>query len=178
MKMLKFYTTVILMLLLPMFAAAADKEKIIMGWMEAAGLPDWDVVVKAKLDTGAKTCSIDAHDIEFFNKGGTDWVRFSLDLPKGKANKELKIKVERPIIRQANIKEHSSKNQQRPVISLPITLGGKNYQPEFTLVDRSKFLNPILLGRDFLQHVAIIDPDHRFLLGVPDGIDKYAKRKK
>lgn len=177
MKVIKFCATLVLMVALPLFANAAEKDKIIMGWMEAAGLPDWDVLVKAKLDTGAKTCSIDAHNIEFFKKAGTDWVRFTLDLPKGKANKELKVKVERPIIRYAAIKSHHSKNQRRPVISLPITLGGKNYQPEFTLIDRSQFLNPILLGREFLQDVAIIDPDHRFLLGVPDGIDKFAKRK-
>ncbi|HET8705910.1 MAG TPA: RimK/LysX family protein [Pseudomonadales bacterium] len=170
--------TALLLLLFPLLVSAADKDKIIMGWMEAAGLPDWDVLVKAKLDTGAKTCSLDAHDIETFSKAGTEWVRFTLDLPKGKANKELKVKVERPVIRYAAIKSHTTKNQKRPVVSLPITLGGKNYQPEFTLTDRSSFLNPILLGRDFLQNVALIDPDHRFLLGVPEGIDKYAKRKK
>jgi len=174
-KSIKQYTIFWLMLVLPIFANAANNNKAIMGWMEAAGLPDWNVMVKAKLDTGAKTSSLDARNINFFKKNGRDWVRFTLSLPKGKANRSIKVQVERPVLRYAAIKEHNTHNQRRAVISLPITLGGKNYQTEFSLADRSKFLNPILLGRDFLEDVAIIDPDRRFLLGVPEGIDKFAK---
>ena len=42
--------------------ALAD-QKIMIGWLEAIYLPEYDFVLTAKIDTGAKNCSIHAMDV-------------------------------------------------------------------------------------------------------------------
>jgi hypothetical protein len=60
----------------PCLAAAKDME--ILGWVEYAKLPALDLELKAKLDTGAETSSLDARIIKKFRKDGKRWVRFAV----------------------------------------------------------------------------------------------------
>jgi len=145
-------------------------EKIILGWIENIYLQPYDLKAKAKLDTGAKTSSIHAKNIEYFEKDGDRWVRFQFSSDtklKEKKYKEGKSKkvvtIEAPLTRSALIKRHKHTSMERPVVTLPFNLAGKEYKAEFTLTDRSKFLYPVLMGRRFLKHVAIVDPGNTFL---------------
>ena len=52
----------------PAGGALADDGPDVFGWVEMATLEPWDVEVKAKLDSGALTSSLDARDIERFDK--------------------------------------------------------------------------------------------------------------
>lgn len=45
----------------------ADDEQV-FGWVEKATLQPWDIEVKAKLDSGALTSSLDARNIELLKK--------------------------------------------------------------------------------------------------------------
>lgn len=58
----------------------AEEDKPVFGWVEKSTLEPWGVEVKAKLDSGALTSSMDARDIETFDKDGEEWVRFRLEL--------------------------------------------------------------------------------------------------
>ena len=145
-------------------------EKLILGWIENVYLQPSGMKAKAKLDTGAKTSSIHAKNIEHFEKDDEPWVRFQfanntkLKEEKYQDGKSKKvITVEAPITRRALIKRHKHTSLERPVIELPFTLAGIEYTAEFTLTDRSKFLYPVLLGRRFLKNVAIVDPGNTFL---------------
>ncbi len=145
-------------------------EKLILGWIENVYLQPFGLKSKAKLDTGAKTSSIHARNIEHFEKDGEPWVRFQfasntkLKAHKYEPGKSKKVvTVEAPLARRALIKRHKHTSLERPVVELPFTLAGKEYTAEFTLTDRSKFLYPVLLGRRFLKHVAIVDPANTFL---------------
>jgi hypothetical protein len=120
-------------------------------------------VLKAKLDTGAKTAAIHATDIERFDKDGKPWVRFKLWLSHRAAGSET-ITVEKPLVRDVNIKLRGPEENvsPRPSVKLEFCLGGKRYQALFTLVNRKKFNYPVLLGRRFLADLALIDPAARY----------------
>ncbi|MCG8536857.1 MAG: ATP-dependent zinc protease [Pseudomonadales bacterium] len=145
-------------------------EITILGWIEWVYLQPSQLKAKAKLDTGAKTSSIHAKNIEYFEKDGEDWVRFQFSsntrlkshlYEPGKSKKV--ITIEAPLVRRVLIKQHKRKSAERPVVFLPFTLAGQSYQAEFTLTDRSKFIYPVLLGRRFLKEVALVDPANTFL---------------
>lgn len=156
------------------------KQKHIMGWVEHIHLLPMDLTVNAKLDSGALTSSIHAEKISHFKRNNEDWVRFDYRNPhrrqQGKTDATQKIHViERPVVRTTLIKRHQLSSIQRTVITLPIRLGDQDYEPEFTLTNRSNFIYPVLLGRRFLRETALIDSSQTHLqpLNVPeDGTTK------
>ena len=64
---------------------------------------------------------------------------------------------------KANIKNYDGVHDQRYVVDLDICFNGRKYLTEFTLADRSEYIYDVLLGRQFLKKVAIIDPNSTFL---------------
>ena len=148
--------------------------RTVMGWVEWIQLQPSQKYAKAKLDTGAKTSSLHAKNIEWFERDGKEWVRFQFSSNtklSGKLLQEGKTKnvltIEAPVVRNTLIKQHKRASAERPVIRMKFTLAGKEYETEFTLSDRSRFIYPVLLGRRFLQDVAIIDPAHTYLITTP-----------
>ncbi len=154
-----FFLCLVFRSLLPSFADA--REPLQLGWLERIRLDPWDIVAKAKLDTGAKTASIHATDIQRFDKGGAKWVRFKLALDHRDPKSETFL-VERPLEREVTIKLRGTKNNARPTVKLGFCLGGRRFEANFTLVNRRKFNYPVLLGRRFLADLAIIDPAARY----------------
>lgn len=128
-----------------------------VGWVERLSFDSGKVILKGKLDSGAKTSSINAEKIERFKKDGERWVRFDLVL-KNVDGETVRIPTEKPLYRNVRIKEHEGENDRRPVVILDFCLGKKKRQAQFTLVDRSRFIYPVLLGRRFLANRYVINP--------------------
>src|SRR5690554_6574672 len=57
-----------------------EEEPERLGFVEWVVMKDTGLRMKARLDTGAKTSSLHATDVEEFEKDGEDWVRFRLPL--------------------------------------------------------------------------------------------------
>jgi hypothetical protein len=140
-------------------SGSAHKELQIMGWLESVFLQPYNVRATAKLDTGAKTSSVHADQIEHFTKAGETWVRFEFKPDKD----ENAIVVERPLVRKAVIKERLSRSSTREVVKLTICKNGHEFDTEFTLNNRSNFNYPILLGRSFLADVVLVDSSQTFM---------------
>ncbi len=141
--------------------AVADppEQRDLVGWVERVYLADVGFELKAKLDTGAETSSLDAVDIRRFRRRGESWVRFTVEDPESGDE----VRLERPLVRRVWIKRHGAESQRRPVVELTFCLGEHERQVEFSLIDRSHFIYPVLLGRSALAGIAVVDPHETFI---------------
>lgn len=156
-----FFAILALMVFVPQVSATNDVEVNavdIFGWVERVELLDGKFDMKAKLDTGAATSSLDATGIEQFRKDGERWVRFTVTGPETGDT----VVLERPLVRNVRIVRHNGAHQRRAVVQLPICLGKHRREVEFSLIDRSNFIYPVLLGRSALDDVALIDSASTF----------------
>jgi hypothetical protein len=145
----------ILKLILPMglLVASIASGQEIFGWIEPVGLPGAGVEMMAKLDTGADTSSLDATNIRRVKRGGRSLVKFELRHPETGET----FSVERPYVRSTRIRRHSGKYQTRHVVHMKICLGNSLETVEINLIDRSNFNYPMLLGRNALAGIALVD---------------------
>lgn len=129
-------------------------SKLIVGRNEQVWLEDFQISLAARIDTGAETASLDARNIEEFERDGDAWVRFDIVQPD---SKEL-LTLEREIERVTRILQSSSDEaERRPVIDLGITIGDVRQRAEFTLSDRSHLDYQMLIGRNILRDLMIVD---------------------
>ena len=139
--------------------ARTEGEKVLLGWVERVWIGDRQLELEAKLDTGADTSSVHATRIRRSrSKSGTLWIEFRLaDAASGRA-----IRFKKRLIRYAYIKEHEGPSQKRPVVELEICLGNEEREVEVSLFDRSSFQYPVLLGRNALEGLVVVDPALEF----------------
>jgi hypothetical protein len=138
---------------------AVSRKKDIFGWVERVEIGKSRLKMEAKLDTGADTSSLDASKIRRYReRDGDRWVEFLvIDRNSGR-----RIRYKKRLIRYAYIKEHEGPSQRRPVVQVEICLGDHLDEVEVSLVDRSGFQYPVLLGRNALENVALVDAGESF----------------
>ena len=129
-------------------------SKIIVGQREQVWLQDLQLALPARIDTGAETASLDARNIELFERNGKNWVRFEIVHPETGKPLPLERRLKRTaVIVQAN----STEAERRPVIKLGITIGEISQSAEFNLSNRSHLDYQMLVGRNILKDVMIVD---------------------
>ncbi|MCW8996830.1 MAG: ATP-dependent zinc protease [Psychromonas sp.] len=132
------------------------------------GQTEWVYVSKAKksyrarIDTGAATSSINAADIEPFERDGKKWVRFNLNLEEGSQAQIIEAKIRR-IVRIAQSTNPDDETERRFVVKLHVRIGNIAHYTEFTLTDRSHMDYPILIGRSFMQDVILVDVSKEYI---------------
>lgn len=145
--------------------------KSVYGLNEYVRLFDIDLQLAAKLDTGAKTASLSARDIERFKRDGESWVRFYLAIDEAHD-----YPIERPLARISKIKrragdydpEESKSYTARPVIEMDVCMGNTLQNIEVNLTDRSAFQYPLLIGSEALKRfTALVDPSLKYAAGKP-----------
>jgi hypothetical protein len=157
--MIRFPTLVCIAVLVALAAAAtaagaATRDLVILGWVERVHLVDTGITVKAKLDSGAETSSLDARIIKKFRQKGKRWVRFALTDPQ--SGEEHVLVRER--VRTIGVVQHEGSNQVRPTVMLQVCIADRLLDIEVSLIDRSEFSYRLLLGRRALRSFAVIDP--------------------
>jgi hypothetical protein len=143
---------------LPPSAHALDQGKSIFGYVERVVISDKGLSMKARLDTGAQTSSLDAENIRRFRRGDARYVRFDVQDPD---SGEV-ITLERPLVRTVRIRQHTGPPMQRPVVKMWICLGNVVREVEVNLTSRSSFLYPMLIGRTAMRGAIIVDPELTF----------------
>ena len=129
-----------------------------LGWREWVFLPHHNnFKLKAKIDTGARTSSIHASNIQIFSKGEVKMVRFQLHQLKSLLNVETKL------ISLKKIKSSFGETEIRPLIHLEIQIGEFSTLTEITLAERSKLTYPMLIGRNTLKKKHIIHSHRSYL---------------
>src|SRR5690554_1156704 len=172
---LNFIALLACLVLLPTMTSANEtsdiNEKSIYGLNEHVYIADIDMHMTAKLDTGAKTASLSARDIERFKRDGKSWVRFYLALDEAHERA-----FELPLTRISKIKrrsgdydpEEDKSYTPRPVVEMTVCMGRALRTIEVNLTDRSTFQYPFLLGSTALkQFNALVDPSLKYSVGKP-----------
>ncbi len=135
-----------------------------IGSEEWCGFPDLGLpVIKARVDSGAKTSSLHAFNIHTFRRNNEKWVSFEVHPIQG--SRRTVIRCERPIVDRRAVKSSSGEAEKRYVISTPMTLGGDTWDVELTLTNRDSMGYRMLLGREAMKGRVLIDPYHSFLQG-------------
>jgi hypothetical protein len=136
----------------------SNSSRTIFGYVERVIISDQGFSVKAKLDTGAETSSLDAHNIQRFRRGGDRYVRFEvIDPETGNM-----ITLERELARTVRIRQHNRPPVQRPVIKMWLCIGHLMQRVEVNLTPRTDFIYPLLVGRSAMRGAIIVDPDLSF----------------
>lgn len=142
----------------PLLSLASDHKQVI-GWVEKVQfLPD-NILVHAKIDTGADNSSLNVTEITEFISQSERWVRFSFQ-PRGSE----KVTWERKVHRFAMIKRKGAESQERIVILLDICVG-HSYKTdvEVNLTNRQNFSYNMLIGRSVLKDTFIVDSSFTYI---------------
>lgn len=160
-----------LLLALVSTARAEDEPRgapIILGYIENVSIGNLGLEMKGKLDSGADTSSVHARNVKIYKRSERDhWVRFRLVGKDGRS-----IRYDQNVIRFVQIKTKTGGHIRRPVIHLPLCVGGKWGNAEINLADRDDFDYDVLIGREFLAHRILVDSGQTFMAekecGLPD----------
>ena len=132
----------------------------VIGGVENVVVQPHNLEFEARIDTGAKSTSIHAENIQLIEREGKRFVRFSLYDSKTKSLVEL----ERRFIRRVSIKHQDGNNEIRYVVTLWLTLGKNKDEVEVNLTNRSAYEYQLLVGRNLLTDRAIVDVSLRHTL--------------
>ena len=136
------------------------KSRILLGRHEWIALPEFGVgPLHAKSDTGARTSSLHAEDIEVSEDGKS--VSFRTRDHYGRSKK-----CEAAIIKIRKVRSSSGEAERRIFIETEAVLaGGFRWRLRFSLASRSEMRCPMLLGRQGMKGCFVIDPDSEQLAG-------------
>ena len=142
---------------LALISPGAAQCKQVVGWLEKVCIYPGNLIINAKLDTGARNSSLNASHITEFVRNGKQWVRFNVTNRYGTT-----VTIEKKIHRIVKIKNYDGTSQLRLAILLDISLGSFRKEAEVNLAERSYFNYQMLIGRSFLAGNLIVDPSVKY----------------
>ncbi|MCI4642964.1 MAG: 30S ribosomal protein S6--L-glutamate ligase [Flavobacteriaceae bacterium] len=124
---------------------------------EEIGIP----AIKARIDSGAKTSSIQAANAKVFERGGQEYVKF--EVYPIQENRSINIECEARLVDRRTVKSSSGIAEQRFVIKTPVTIGQDTFDIELTLANRDTMEFRMLLGREALNHRYVVNSAETYL---------------
>ncbi|RRJ84058.1 ATP-dependent zinc protease [Aestuariirhabdus litorea] len=152
----------------PITAKPDIHQKLVIGEVEQVRVTPGNFVTDARIDTGATTTSIHAWDTVEFERDGQRWVKFKTLAAEGDGSQIL----ERPITRIASIKRHGAEDVKRYAVRMRVTIGNISERIEVTLADRSEFDYKVLVGRNLLTDLFVVDVSKKHAAGNPSKTGK------
>ena len=146
----------------------ANTTKTVFGYIEKATLVDKDLTVSAKLDTGAKSASLNATNIKEIERNGKTYLSFTVPSKAGDKHFEcayigkvnIKNRAEETLTIPSKLIRQSVK---RPVVLMAVKLGKQTKIIRVNLTNRKHFIYPMLLGREaIVAFNGIVNPGQRY----------------
>lgn len=139
---------------------------MIIGACEWIALPDLGIHrMRARVDTGAKSCALHASDIETFIREDGQWVRFRVHIGHPEADRWVSCECRLRGVRR--VRNTSGEFEDRYSIRTPIVIGHSRWDVDVTLSNREKMRYRMLLGRHAMKNHALVYPARTFLQGKP-----------
>ncbi|MBK1646731.1 ATP-dependent zinc protease [Thiocapsa imhoffii] len=137
---------------------------MLLGWREWIALPELGLnVMKAKIDTGARTSTLHAFYVDRFQHDGATHVRFGIHPLQNRT--DLVVHAQALVVDERSVTDSGGHREDRLVIRTPLVLGGVSWPIEVTLTNRESMLFRMLIGRTALAGRARVDPARSFLTG-------------
>lgn len=138
-------------------------DSLVVGWREWVSLPDLGIsMIKAKVDTGARTSAIHAYDIESHRLRGRDVLTFKVH-PLQRNQKKVVV-CTAAVVDERMIRSSSGHTSLRPVIETTIEIGPLSWQIELTLTNRDEMGFRMLLGRQAVRDHLLVHAGKSFLM--------------
>ncbi len=143
-----------------------SERKIVVGSEEWCALPQLNIpAINVRVDSGAKTSALHAVNIMPFKKNGEPWVSFEVHPLQNDGR--TTVYCEAPVIDKRRIKSSSGLGELRYVIRTTISIAGSSWDIEVTLTNRVSMGYRMLLGRQAMAGIMLVDPEASCLLGEP-----------
>ncbi len=144
---------------------SVKKSQKNIGWKEWIGLDCLGLpAIKAKTDTGAKTSSLHAFNIENFYIENVEYVKF--DIHPLQKNKQFVRTCIARVIDQRMVSDSGGKKEKRYVIKSDLVIGQVKVRIDLTLANRDTMAFRMLLGREAIKQAKmLVDPSKSFLQG-------------
>ncbi|SEJ45539.1 ATP-dependent zinc protease family protein [Frateuria terrea] len=140
-------------------------DLITLGWRERLALPQLGIgMLKAKLDTGARSSALHVDALEAVERDGATWLRFSLTL--GRHQRRV-VRCEAPASGRRMVTDTGGHGTERWFVRSEVLLAGERFSIEISLTDRRHMLFPMLLGRSALLGRFVVDPSLSYTLPRP-----------
>ncbi|MFY7993288.1 MAG: ATP-dependent zinc protease [Bacteriovoracaceae bacterium] len=136
------------------------KEKVTIGRIEWVEMPELKLKFKARIDTGAKTTSLHAGNIEEVQQNGELYVKFKTFDPEGKS-----IELTRKVDTTQKVSNTAGFVSKRYVIKEKIKIGKIEREILINLNDRGRMDYKFLVGRNLLLGRFVVDVARSHVLG-------------
>ncbi len=138
----------------------SDERKTV-GWREWVRLPGLeDALVKAKVDTGARTSSLHAYAIEESEREDGRWVSFSFH--PNQRDERTEARGCARLVDRRTVTPSSGHRELRYVVETDAIIDGDRFPIELTLTRRDAMGFRMLLGRRALRGRFLVDPKRSF----------------
>ncbi|WP_157976428.1 RimK/LysX family protein [Parahaliea mediterranea] len=144
----------------PAAPARAGKLNLpVFGSEEWATVEPPGLKLRARMDTGVDTTSLDVLNLRQFEKDGQSYVMFELTSAEGEGT----LEVEAPVERKVSVKRRDGGSERRYIVQLWLSVGDSRSLIDVALAEREDSEFPLQIGRNFLTDVAIVDVGQRYL---------------
>jgi hypothetical protein len=132
-----------------------------LGWREWAVLPDLGLPrMRAKIDTGARSCALHVDAQWRFSESGAPWVGFRVSSGRKRIRT---VEAAAPLVDEREVVDSGGHRGLRPFLRTSLWLAGQARPVEINLTDRGGMLFPLLVGRSALGGAFTVDPARSFL---------------
>ena len=142
-----------------------NTDLVTLGWRERLALPQLGIgMLKAKLDTGARSSSLHVDTLEAFQRDGVTWLRFTMHVGR---RRPVHVCCEAPALDRRAVTDTGGRRTERWFIRSDVRLAGQHFSVDINLTDRRHMLFPLLLGRTALSGRFAVDPARSYTQSRP-----------
>ncbi|MFT6031002.1 MAG: hypothetical protein ACI8O8_002750 [Oleiphilaceae bacterium] len=136
------------------------KEKILVGARETIDLPELGLLgIATRIDTGAQTSSLHVDQISENKETGMLDFEFHPNSHGVSKTKKCSIKI----LGKKRVKSSNGEIERRYIINTLAVMGDLKWTIRLTLTDRSKMTHLMLLGRQAMKGLMLVDPEFSYL---------------